>query len=148
MFFLPTSTKFFTRPSSVPTENQHTSKTLSDEHTGGTGTLRWMAPEVAQHRPYAYPADVFSFAICAWQLALWEPRPFSKFSPAEAIARTIAGGRPSLDLLRQKDLPLAQLIQRCWSVAPLERCTFGLIVATLEAISAPRSVCSECSPQV
>ena len=73
---------------------------------------------------------------------------FSKFSPAEAIARTIAGGRPSLDLLRQKDLPLAQLIQRCWSVAPLERCTFGLIVATLEAISAPRSVCSECSPQV
>ena len=57
----------------------HTSKTLSDEHTGGTGTLRWMAPEVAQHRPYAYPADVFSFAICAWQLALWEPRPFSKF---------------------------------------------------------------------
>ena len=126
----------------------HTSKTLSDEHTGGTGTLRWMAPEVAQHRPYAYPADVFSFAICAWQLALWEPRPFSKFSPAEAIARTIAGGRPSLDLLRQKDLPLAQLIQRCWSVAPLERCTFGLIVATLEAISAPRSVCSECSPQV
>ena len=121
---------------------------MSDEHTGGTGTLRWMAPEVAQHRPYAYPADVFSFAICAWQLALWEPRPFSKFSPAEAIARTIAGGRPSLDLLRQKDLPLAQLIQRCWSVAPLERCTFGLIVATLEAISAPRSVCSECSPQV
>mmetsp|Transcript_36871 Transcript_36871/g.114045 ORF Transcript_36871/g.114045 Transcript_36871/m.114045 type:complete len:739 (+) Transcript_36871:158-2374(+) len=111
----------------------HTSKVSSNEHTGGTGTLRWMAPEVAQNRPYAYPADVFSFGICAWQLALWQPKPFSKQSPAEAIAMTISGCRPPLQLVQHASL--AQLIERCWAAKPTERCTFGLIVATLEAIN-------------
>lgn len=113
----------------------HTSKALNDEHTGGTGTLRWMAPEVAQHRPYAYPADVFSFGICAWQLAVWEHKPFSKKSPAEAIAMTISGCRPPIEMVQRRDVTLALLIQRCWSTVPAERCTFGLIVATLEAIT-------------
>jgi hypothetical protein len=113
----------------------HTSKSLNDEHTGGTGTLRWMAPEVAQHRPYAYPADVFSFAVCAWQLALWEAKPFSTRSPAEVIALTISGSRPCLNTVQARDASLAQLIEKSWSAAPAERCTFGLIVATLEAIT-------------
>jgi len=113
----------------------HASKSLNDEHTGGTGTLRWMAPEVAQHRPYAYPADVFSFAVCAWQLALWEAKPFSRRSPAEVVALTISGGRPCLKTVQAKDLSLAQLIEKCWAAEPADRCTFGLIVATLEAMT-------------
>ena len=115
----------------------HTSKSLNDEHTGGTGTLRWMAPEVAQHRPYSYPADVYSFAICAWQVALWQPKPFVDKTPAEAVSLTITGRRPGLDGLRAADPALAQLIDQCWSHRPEDRCTFGLIVASLEAIAAP-----------
>ncbi|RDX70224.1 Serine/threonine-protein kinase STY46, partial [Mucuna pruriens] len=36
--------------------------------TAETGTYRWMAPEVIEHKPYDHKADVFSFAIVLWEL--------------------------------------------------------------------------------
>ena len=37
--------------------------------TGNTGSLRYMAPEVALKKPYNEKADVYSFAIMLWQMA-------------------------------------------------------------------------------
>ena len=36
--------------------------------TAETGTYRWMAPEVIEHRPYGARADVFSFGVVLWEL--------------------------------------------------------------------------------
>lgn len=36
--------------------------------TAETGTYRWMAPEVIEHKPYDEKADVFSFGIVLWEL--------------------------------------------------------------------------------
>lgn len=38
------------------------------ELSGGCGTLRYMAPEVAQGQPYNFSVDVYSFAIVLWEL--------------------------------------------------------------------------------
>jgi serine/threonine protein kinase len=38
--------------------------------TGNTGSLRYMAPEVALRRPYSEKADVYSFGILVWQVIL------------------------------------------------------------------------------
>lgn len=40
----------------------------SGSMTAETGTYRWMAPEVIEHKPYGEKADVFSFAIVIWEL--------------------------------------------------------------------------------
>jgi serine/threonine protein kinase len=36
--------------------------------TAETGTYRWMAPEVIEHKPYDEKADVFSFGIVLWEV--------------------------------------------------------------------------------
>ena len=39
------------------------------ELTGNTGSLRYMAPEVALRQPYTEKVDVYSFGIMVWQMA-------------------------------------------------------------------------------
>ncbi|KAJ0890553.1 putative dual-specificity kinase TKL-Pl-4 family [Helianthus annuus] len=36
--------------------------------TTETGTYRWMAPKVIEHKPYDHKADVFSFGVVLWEL--------------------------------------------------------------------------------
>merc|ERR1719232_2303056 len=36
--------------------------------SGKTGSLRYMAPEVAKEKPYNETVDVYSLAILAWQI--------------------------------------------------------------------------------
>ncbi|MFS7925350.1 putative dual-specificity kinase TKL-Pl-4 family [Helianthus anomalus] len=36
--------------------------------TAETGTYRWMAHEVIEHKPYDHKADVFSFGVMLWEL--------------------------------------------------------------------------------
>ncbi|XP_052484713.1 serine/threonine-protein kinase STY46 isoform X20 [Gossypium raimondii] len=43
-------------------------KVQSGVMTAETGTYRWMAPEVIEHKPYDHKADVFSFGIMLWEL--------------------------------------------------------------------------------
>ena len=44
--------------------------------TGNTGSLRYMAPEVALSKPYSHKAEVFAFATVLWEMASHE-RPFA-----------------------------------------------------------------------
>jgi serine/threonine protein kinase len=37
--------------------------------SGGTGTLIYMAPEVALNKPYSEKVDIYSFGVILWQLA-------------------------------------------------------------------------------
>jgi serine/threonine protein kinase len=37
--------------------------------SGNTGTLIYMAPEVALNKPYTEKVDIYSFGIILWQLA-------------------------------------------------------------------------------
>ncbi len=41
-----------------------------------------MAPEVIEHRPYGYKADVFSFAIVVWELLTGEV-PYMQLTPLQ-----------------------------------------------------------------
>lgn len=36
--------------------------------TAKTGTYHWMAPEVLNNKPYTHKADVYSFAICLYEI--------------------------------------------------------------------------------
>nr|GEV01148.1 putative reverse transcriptase domain-containing protein [Tanacetum cinerariifolium] len=63
-------------------------QTQSGVMTAETGTYRWMAPEVIEHKPYDHKADVFSFEIVLWEL-LTGKVPYSYLTPLQAVVGVV-----------------------------------------------------------
>lgn len=98
--------------------------------SGLTGTLAYMAPEVALGLPYSDKVDVFSFAVVLWQLLSGCSSPFSDSMTRKEYQKLVAidGKRPSLLLpnygdKKEKQLKeeLLELVEQCWSGDPITR---------------------------
>lgn len=65
--------------------------------TGCTGTLRYMAPEVATDKPYGHSADMYSFAVLLWEMLKGDKAfpGYSKKMHSELVVNL--GGRPTID---------------------------------------------------
>lgn len=87
--------------------------------TGFTGTLIYMAPEVALRQPYSEKVDIYSFGMILWQMTSGQV-PFVGMYREEYIEKVVKGGeRPKI----REDLPLLliRLIERCWDRDPALR---------------------------
>ena len=100
------------------------------EHTAETGTYRWMAPEVIRHESYSLQADVFSYALLAWQL-LTREEPFCKLSQIESAGLVaLEQARPPIPYGTPRQI--AWFVNQCWKECPDERLTFDVIKAELK----------------
>ncbi|XP_045832712.1 serine/threonine-protein kinase STY46-like isoform X4 [Trifolium pratense] len=101
--------------------------------TAETGTYRWMAPEVIQHKPYNHKADVFSFGIILWEL-LTRKLPYEDLSPLQAAIGVVHKDlRPEIP--RDTHPKLVELIHRCWHKDPCLRPDFSEIIKFLQHIN-------------
>ncbi|KAI4872317.1 hypothetical protein NFI96_027744 [Prochilodus magdalenae] len=102
-----------------------------DNMTKQPGNLRWMAPEVfTQCTRYTVKADMFSYALCLWELLTGEV-PFAHLKPAAAAADMAYHHiRPPIGYSIPK--PLSALLMRGWNASPEERPEFSEVVAKLE----------------
>ncbi|XP_022762263.1 serine/threonine-protein kinase STY46-like [Durio zibethinus] len=108
-------------------------KAQSGVMTAETGTYRWMAPEVIEHKPYDHKADVFSFGIVLWEL-LTGKLPYEYLTPLQAAVGVVQKGlRPTIP--KHTNPKLAELLERCWQKDPTLRPDFSEIIEILQLIA-------------
>ena len=89
------------------------------EMSGGTGSRRYMAPEVARSEAYYLSADIYSFAIVLWEVLCFE-KAYWDMTLEEHKAAVVEGDeRPKLS--RKWSMSLQALIQGCWQRDPTLR---------------------------
>lgn len=101
--------------------------------SGETGSLRYMAPEVADGLPYNWAADVYSFGIILWELAAGK-KPFEGLNRELFYERVVHGGeRPHLKLNKWPEA-LTSVMTECWDADMTNRPTFENIVQRIDAM--------------
>ena len=99
---------------------------LSETHenpvlmTGETGSYRFMAPEVFQHKYYDEKCDIFSYGmICYWIFS--GHRPFFEIDDGVKVAQltSLKEKRPEIELVKEKQI--RPIITRCWEHDPQNR---------------------------
>mmetsp|Transcript_103912 Transcript_103912/g.298582 ORF Transcript_103912/g.298582 Transcript_103912/m.298582 type:complete len:299 (+) Transcript_103912:54-950(+) len=108
------------------------------EMTQGVGTKHWMAPEVLRTTAYTEKADVFSYAMVAFEV-ICRHVPFESLQPIAVAKKIGMGERPTVeDHVKAEEVPegLVAVMESCWAQDPLARPTFRDIAASLGAIMA------------
>ncbi|KAK5784553.1 serine/threonine-protein kinase STY8-like isoform X2 [Gossypium arboreum] len=101
--------------------------------TAETGTYRWMAPEVIEHKPYDHKADVFSFGISLWEILTGE-LPYGLLTPLQAAVAVVQKNlRPTIP--KHTHPRLRELLERCWLQDPSQRPNFSEIIDILKQIA-------------
>eukprot|EP00597_Dinobryon_sp_UTEXLB2267_P004569 CAMPEP_0170063394 /NCGR_PEP_ID=MMETSP0019_2-20121128/4278_1 /TAXON_ID=98059 /ORGANISM="Dinobryon sp., Strain UTEXLB2267" /LENGTH=337 /DNA_ID=CAMNT_0010269813 /DNA_START=63 /DNA_END=1076 /DNA_ORIENTATION=+ len=102
------------------------------EMTGFVGSLRYMAPEVVNHRPYNEKVDIYSFGLIMWELSTGKV-PFDGMTRETYMEKVVKGGfRPSLKGIHST--AMAELISKCWDSNFLCRPSSGEVLAKLNSL--------------
>jgi len=101
--------------------------------TGVTGSLRYMAPEVAFSKPYNHKSDVFSFASNLYELCS-HLKPYANLGQDSFYAALRRGVRP--EVISAWPSELRQLFAECWTENPADRPECRDVEARLRVIAA------------
>jgi serine/threonine protein kinase len=97
--------------------------------TGYTGSLRYMAPEVALRQTYTELVDVYSFGLILWQMAR-DRVPFQPYNKQEILQYVVSNHeRPKLSASWPPKF--CALLADCWHQDYLQRPSFAEIVTRL-----------------
>ena len=100
--------------------------------TRGVGTPLYTAPEVLEGTVYDGSADVYSFAVCCWQV-LTQQEPYKGINFMQLVPKIVQEQlRPPLSPQTE---PYNSLLQSAWQDDPSGRPSFQAIVTQLKALA-------------
>ena len=95
-----------------PKQQVNNSKQALYSMSGGTGSRRFMAPEVALSQPYGLSADLYSFGIVAWEIFAME-KAFGQLTVEQHQERVINGtDRPHIP--SDWTIGVKEILTGCW----------------------------------
>lgn len=100
--------------------------------SGGTGSRRYMAPEVSLRKPYNLSADVYSFSLVLWELLALQ-RVFANMTLEDLNNRVIDKGERPQILGRWPD-EVQDLLIQAWADDPFRRPSMKRIHRMLERV--------------
>lgn len=114
--------------------------------TGGLGTLRYIAPEVARHEPYTDRIDVYAFGLILYFMCSGKG-PFSEIPDAVDVLKAFSKGKEIRPHLTSQlgDENLRRLMVECWAVKPKSRPAAEECVKRLQQRGPPPEQINCCS---
>ncbi|KAH7287233.1 hypothetical protein KP509_32G045200 [Ceratopteris richardii] len=103
---------------------------LSSKSTAGTP--EWMAPEVLRNEPSNEKCDVYSFGVILWELVTLQ-QPWSGMNPMQVVGAVGFQDR-RLELPKNLEPSIAQIITGCWQSDPKLRPSFSDITVALRPL--------------
>jgi len=111
-------------------ETSNANKTYS-----GVGPLKWWPPEAIRDRTYSEKADVWSYAVTAWEL-LAKSEPYPNVDITEVAMKVVYEGL-RLDIPADTDPAIANILRACWQTDPDKRPTMKEICSALAGPGTP-----------
>ena len=95
--------------------------------------VRYAPPEVLEQRQFSEASDVWSFAVCVWEVFSDEPIPYQALSSDEDVSRAVCSG---MRLPQPPRCPVAlwSVLQACWTHEPERRPRFAQLLQQLDIL--------------
>ena len=116
----------------VPDRRQSMVSVIDQSQTGPCGTLAYMAPELLEWGAYSELVDVYSYAMCLWEM-LVDEEPWQDISDDVyqiTVNVSVRKERPKIPDATPPEF--AALITACWASDPNDRPQFPRVVELLE----------------
>jgi len=98
------------------------------------GTPAWAAPEVLQTQRYSLKADVYSFAICLWEMCTRQI-PYDGIPPYQIVISVATKRlRPDTSSI---GISFREIIVLCWEEEPSKRPPFDELSEKLKQMECP-----------
>ncbi|KAJ3031087.1 hypothetical protein HDV00_008510, partial [Rhizophlyctis rosea] len=113
-----------------------TQRSSSNANDDGTGTLRWMSPELLDGAQMSTASDVYAFAITWWEVLTQGELPYINVTSNMILMELIKKGkrppRPSPDTYNAPTDEVWAFIERCWAQDSAHRPSFAVIAGFLQ----------------
>ncbi len=85
--------------------------------------IRWLAPEVIEEQRFTPKSDVYSFAVCLWELYSLGKVPYAKMNDKADIIEAILN-QEYLEKPSRCHPKLYDIMLTCWRLSPKDRPSF------------------------